>query len=124
MPERYFKNEYIEMYIEKGILKAIYFDDIVVDLKAAKKNVSDRIKFLNGECYPTYIDARKVIYWTEEARKFHETNTYGMKATALHVGSHVMKTIFMFYIMVHSPNVPQSCFTDEAEAMNWLEQFR
>lgn len=122
--KRYFKNQYIEMFIEDGILKSAYFDGVIVDLEAAITIIKDRIEFLNGESFPTYIDARKVKYWTKDARKFHELNNNGMTAAALHVGSHVMKTIFRFYILIHKPDIPQNCFTNKQDALRWLKQFK
>ncbi|HYG37630.1 MAG TPA: STAS/SEC14 domain-containing protein [Cytophagales bacterium] len=113
------------MWIENGILVGIY-EDVVIDLEAAKAVLKDRLELINGQSYPCFVDGRKVKYWTNEARVFQagENNNVGMKAAALYVKSHTLKIVVNFYLLINKPNVPQYCFTSQQKAFKWLEQFK
>lgn len=119
-------NEWLEFWISDEILFGRYHDQAYIDLAAAKKILADRISFCNGKSYPSLVDARKVRYWTREARSFMaspENNKY-FKAIGVLVDSKAAEIMLKYYMYFNKPAVPTKPFRDENEAIRWLQQFK
>lgn len=124
--ENTFANKYFKVKLEDDLLYFTYFDDVIVDLEAAKIILRDRLAFQKGRAYPALVDVRKVKYWTKEAREYQSTeqNHEGIKAFAMHIDSHIQKTVIKFYLFFNKPKTPTDCFLDREKALEWLRKYR
>jgi hypothetical protein len=119
------QNEYVEMYIEDGILIARYLTK-KIDLKTAKSIVSARKEFSKNKLYPGLADASKVTSVTREAREYLSSAEAieGLLAGAILSDSSFNAFIANFFIKVTRPRIPARIFTDENKAIEWLQQFK
>ncbi|HYG37372.1 MAG TPA: hypothetical protein VD908_02080 [Cytophagales bacterium] len=124
--ERYIKNEYIEMWIEDGVLFGRYFERAIIDIDSAIKVFEDREKISEGKSYPILADGRGVKYWTKAARDFQngEKNCRLMKAGAGIIPGPIIGIIANFYLKIQKPIIPTRFFTSVEDGLKWLEQFK
>jgi DNA-binding phage protein len=119
------ENEYVEMYIEDGILIARYLTK-KIDLKTAKHIVSARKEFSQNRLYAGLADASKVTSVTRDAREYLSSAEAieGLLAGAILSGSSFNAFIANFFVKVTQPRIPTRIFTDEDKAIQWLQQFK
>lgn len=124
--EKYIRTAEHEMYIKDGIIYAAYVKNIIVDLEVSKRILEQRNKISEGRAYPILGNAKMVKYWTKEARDFHSSEEYGKlaKAVGLVFDSPVLSIFLNFYIRFHKTRFPIKAFTNEEEAVLWLEKFK
>ena len=117
--------EYANMHIEDDILYCNYKKIDVLDIDAVKVGVQDRVKFSENVSYPCLFDIRLMGKVTKEARDYlaNEGNDL-VTASALVVGSSVLKIIANFFITVNKPKNPTRMFTDKESAIKWLQKFK
>ncbi|MEJ8803304.1 DUF7793 family protein [Pontibacter sp. H249] len=117
--------EYLELFMEDGILYCIYKDVELVDLAIAKKCVQDRLNFIGQETYPSFFDITRIKQSTKDARDYlaNEGNDL-VSASAILVGSPMLKMSANFFIMVNKPQNPTRLFTDRKSALEWLEKYK
>ncbi|MBF8962939.1 hypothetical protein I0P70_06760 [Pontibacter sp. FD36] len=96
-----------------------------LDLAKARICVQDRLNYIGEQVYPSLFDITQVKHSTKEARDYlaDEGNT-GVSASAILVASPMVKMAANIYIHVNKPKNPTRMFTDKAEAVEWLEQFK
>jgi hypothetical protein len=97
-----------------------------VNLKIAKDALKERLSLTNGRSYPTLVDIRLISNFNNETKAFlatKETST-DMKAGALLVKSVYQKIAGNFFIFLSRPPIPARLFTEEAAAIDWLQQFK
>lgn len=96
----------------------------MVDLEYAQACVSERLAFIDGKAYPSLFDITRIKQSTKEARDFmaNEGNDL-VSASAILIGSPMLKMTANFYIMVNKPKNPTRMFTDRKSALEWLSQF-
>jgi len=124
--ENYLKNEYMEMWIEDGILYGVYLPNTVVTLAVAKKCVEDRLKVTNGKSYPSLVNLKNVAGEEKAARDYYSTGE-GIKeviAGAFIVGSYKSTILANYYLKLNKPKIPVRLFDSEEIALKWLEPFR
>lgn len=116
--------EHLELFVEGGILHCIYKEVDMVDLEYAQACVSERLAFIGGKAYPSLFDITRIKQSTKEARDFmaNEGNDL-VSASAILIGSPMLKMTANFYIMVNKPKNPTRMFTDRKSALEWLSQF-
>jgi hypothetical protein len=117
--------KYGQMTIENGIYKMYYYPLKELNLSIAKEIVRERISFKKGVSYPSLFDIQQVENSTKEARDYmaNEGNDLVI-ASAIIVGSPVIKMMANFFIMVNKPKNPTRMFTDNGSALEWLEQYK
>lgn len=104
-----------------------YFDNVIVDLAAAKKILDDRLKISNGKAYLIHGDCRGVKYWTREAREFQSAkeNYYLIKAgTVVYSDYYALAVICNFFLKFNKLWAPTKFCCSEEEALEWLEKHR
>ncbi len=118
-------SEYLNLFVEDGILHCIYKDIDLVDLEIAKVCVRQRIEFSNNKSYPSLFDITRIKQSTKEARDYlaNEGNDL-VTASAILISSPMLKMAANFYIMVNKPKNPTQMFTDKNSALSWLAQFK
>lgn len=70
---------------------------------------------------PVYVDMRNVGKLERSAREHFVSDQGGVQAVALVAGSAVTKMMANFVIGMRRMPVPIQMFTDEAEAIAWLQ---
>lgn len=124
--ENRFSNKYFDMWIEDDLLHITYLDNVIVDLEAARIILRDRLAFQKGRSFATFVDVRKVEYWTKEARAYQgtEQNHEGIKAFAMLIDSPIQKTVIKFYLYFNKPKTPTDCFLSKEKCLDWLSQYQ
>lgn len=122
-----FINEFVEVFIEKGIVNVVYFlPDIFLTHDMAKGAVQERIRLSNGVNMPLYADIRNIKKACPEARKYL-SGPEGIKninACAMLVSSPVEKLLGHAFLFINKPPIPTKLFTNKERAIEWLGNFR
>jgi hypothetical protein len=124
--ESYLKNDFMEMWIENGIIYGVYLPNTVVTLEVAKKCVEDRLKIANGKNYPSLVNLKNVAGEEKAARDYYSTGE-GIKhltAGAFIVDSYLPALLANIYLKINKPKVPARLFNYEESALKWLEPFK
>ncbi|WP_299989419.1 hypothetical protein [uncultured Pontibacter sp.] len=96
-----------------------------LDLAKARICVQDRLNYIGEQVYPSLFDITQVKHSTKEARDYlADEGNIGVSASAILVASPMVKMAANIYIHVNKPKNPTCMFTDKAEAVEWLEQFK
>jgi hypothetical protein len=85
------------------------------------KAVTDAIRAMGHGPVPVYVDMRGMAKLERSAREHFVSDQGGVKAIALVAGSPVTKMMANFFIGMRRMPVPIQMFTDEAEAVTWLQ---
>jgi hypothetical protein len=86
------------------------------------KAVTDEIRDLGHGAVPVYVDMRNMAKLERSAREHFVSDQGGVRAIALVAGSAVTKMMANFFIGMRRVPVPIQMFTDEAEAIAWLQR--
>ena len=126
MKEKYFKNEYLEMWMEDGIVHAEYATNLIITYEIAKINVSARLEMSDNQTYPLFADVSKAKSMTKEARAYLSTPEAirGISAGAFLIKTQIEALLVNAWLSLYKPSVPTKLFTEKDKAINWLEQFR
>lgn len=121
----YFISFNLKMWIDDGIFRVNIFSENI-DLNIVQTGVRERLKICGGESYPLLSDCRRIKNVDKEARAFlaKPENTVLISAGALLVNNQLQKVLGNFFIQINKPPVPARLFTDESEAIAWLQQFK
>ena len=115
----------VENRIENGIVIGIFTKGNIVDLPTAVKMVNERLEFQNGVDYPIMICLNGLKFASSEARNYmQKEGLKGLKAGAFIVTNPVEKVIMNFLLYVSPPSIPARMFTNEKDALEWLEQYK
>lgn len=126
MKENYFENEYVEMWIEDGIVYEIFKADLSVTLEVAKKIVADRLKTYGAITYPFFIDIRGLVYGDIAARRYFvgEESICYVSAGAILTNNFISRFAGNVFIKIDKPSIPTRLFTNKKKAILWLEQYK
>ena len=117
--------EVVEKKIENNILIAKFNSVATIDIDMAKKMVEERLAFQEGNVYPTLVYLNGVKFASSEARSFmKDKGLKGLSAGAFIISNPVEKVIMNFLILISPPEIPTRMFTNESEAIKWLEQYK
>lgn len=115
--------KYMTMEIKKGILMVEYFD-IHITLEVAKEIVANRLKYQKCETIPALAHGKGILSANKEARDYFATEgNEGMSALAIIMESAFGCVIGNFYLKVSRPNIPTKLFSNQEQAMKWLQQY-
>lgn len=119
------ENDYIRLELKNGILYSTYKTD-TISLEAAKSVVSLRKKYTLSKNYPNLISGMNLSKISKDARDFLSSpaGTDGVSAGALLSKSSFQAAFANFFLMVAKPKIPTKLFTDEKEALQWLDQYK
>ena len=119
-----FENDFAQFWISDGILFFKYKPNTVIDIKVAKRVVTDRIHFQNEKAYPILCDIRGIVDTEKEGRDYlAQSGSILAQAVGLIVHERVMLTISTFYLEISKPSVPTQIFTKEEDALVYLKGF-
>ena len=118
-------NEFATFWIDDGILYFIYHPSVVIDLAAAEKVVTDRLKYQGEKVLPVFCDTRGIKDTDKSARDFlAKEGSLMTTAVAFLVNPPISKAITDFYIRTNKPITPTKIFTEKYEALKFLRTYR
>ena len=111
--------------VEPGIVRIIYKADAWVTIAEARENVDAVAKVVGGVHSPIFNDIRPISTIDRDSRQYFVGDEAGevTSATALLVGSPISRVIGNFFIGLNRSQWPVRMFSEESEAMVWLEGF-
>ncbi len=125
MKENLIKNEYVEMWIENGILFSKFQKSIEIDIEKMKLLIGLREEISNGLNQYWMYDIGNLKNVTKEARDYADINGQNyLNAIAVIVSSHITKFIFSTYIKLNKPLKPCLVFKDKVKALEWLLELK
>jgi hypothetical protein len=110
---------------ETGIARIVYKAGAQVTIAEARENMEATAQAVGGVRSPLFIDIRPVSTIDREARQFFAGDEAGkvQSATALLVDSAISRVFGNFFIGINRPAWPVHMFTEESDAMSWLEGY-
>ena len=118
------ENAYMWLEYEDGIVKVQYKPDLLLNLEDARKIVAYRLELLGDKEYPVLIRSSRLKKLEKEARQYFFTEgMVNFKAMAFLEKSAIEKMLSALIFSLNRPKIPHKVFSDEAEAIKWLEQF-
>lgn len=127
MRKDYFENEYIELWIEEGIMHEKFKPEVTkINLQIAKQIVKDRLKFSNEVTMPFFIDLNKVITADKEAREYFagEESLRFLNASAFYVQNPMALIVTKLFLAFNKPRLRTKLFSDRDEALAWLRNYK
>ena len=121
------KQDQFIVFKKDGIVYGVYQKGCVVDEPLLRKAIALRIEASEGIPRPILVDGRDVKYWSWESRKigFLPDANKHVIAYAFLLNSSIITTIVKWaFKMFPTPGIPRKIFTNEAEAIKWLQQFK
>lgn len=119
-----YEGKYGTYWIYDNILHVRYKDHTIIDLKIAKKIVSDRILFQQNKEYPVFCDISGVIGSTSLARYYLATQGDTLiKAVAFYGTSPISISLTQFYIENLIHRKPIAFFTNEYQTLKFLQPY-
>lgn len=120
----YFENEFAVFWISWNILFFEYKPDVVINLVAAQRIVSDRIRIQKEKAYPVLCDIRGIADSDKAARDYlAQHGSVLAKAVGILVDQSVSILMISFYLKISKPQVPTKVFNDQAKALEFLKAF-
>jgi hypothetical protein len=120
------ENQFAKIWLGTDEIMHCTFAVDLVNADIAKSCVSVRLAAAKGRSYCTIIDARRVNSITKEAREYlaSDAGSKDISASALLINSHVGKIMSNFFLVINKPKIPVKVFTNEADAIAWLQKYR
>lgn len=126
MERNIFKNDYVEFYIENGILYGRFLKSLIVDTIIAQQVVDLRGNISNGKDYLTIVDMTNLKGATKDARKFmacSENGFRGIKAAAFISDKAISNLLLNLFLKINKPKKPCKYFIHKEEALKWLQTY-
>lgn len=122
--ENSFENEYAEYYIDNGVVRFIYKQNLTIQLAGAMEIVSDRLQLQKGKAYPILCDIRGIIDITKDARRYLATEGSSLtKAVAFISDNPLSQILTDLYLLANMPPIPTKVVSNELEGMEFLSEF-
>ena len=121
------ENEVAEYWVTDGILYGRFKPNALIDLDAAQDCLRTRNKILGKRVLPLLLDIRGQKELTKSARDYLGSPEC-MKGTSAGVlltnQSIFVRTVANIFFRLSTPTIPHRMFSDEASALQWLQQFK
>lgn len=125
--ETIFENQFMRLELRDGILFGTYKKGPVT-LEMAKEVITNRLNFTNHLDVPILINDSGLTSIDKDARAYlsSDEGVRGLKAGALVTNSIFGRHLANFFIKISviKPKIPTRLFSTEAEAIEWLKQYR
>lgn len=117
------ENDFITFFIYGHIIYGVYKKNAVIDLKAAKKIVHDRVTFQNYEPMYSLGNFDNFSQVTADARKYiSDSGSEYLKAVAAISKHATARANLHMYRNLNQPDYPIEVFSNFAEAWHWLKR--
>ena len=126
MRENYFKNENVEIWIENGILYVVFAPDLVLTEQIARDLVIERIRISKGQTYPMLCVVKDAKTIEKAARDYLSTGDAirYLSAGAFITNTYIEVLLTNAFLRLNNPPLKSRLFTDQKEAIRWLEKFK
>ena len=127
MRKNYYKDEFVEMWTEDGIMYHVYGEDVGINLELAKHITRNRIRISEGISWPLLTDSRSLKSIDKEARDFWSKPGEGIQflsAGALIINNPILRLLGNAFVKLDKPPKPFQLFTDYKSALSWLDQYK
>lgn len=100
------------------------YKQVFLTLEIAKRCVAERVQFQNGKEYPVLCDMRNILLSQEQARNYLAgIGSTAVKALALLTDSFT-EPMAKIYLDSYPQSIPTGIFSNEEEALDFLEQYK
>jgi hypothetical protein len=108
---------------ERGFVRATIENGAEMTLEDAREALEATERIAVGKRRPVLVDLRGIKAQTREARQFFvgEEAARVSAAVALLVGSPVSRVVGNFFLRLNVQRTPTELFTNEQQAITWLE---
>ncbi len=116
----------VEIFIRDGIVNVVYADGAEVGRELKQEMHQAYLKITGGKKMP-FLTTNKGAFWiTKDARDFARKiePKQPFKAVAYWAPTLGIRLLAEFYGKFYKPEVPYKVFGTEAEALEWLNQYR
>ncbi|MFN6945323.1 MAG: hypothetical protein ACK4ND_10270 [Cytophagaceae bacterium] len=119
----YFKNEYVEIWREDGIISTRFLNDATIDLGKAKIIVQARLNMHEGEEYPVIAYGFKLKYADREALLCMSKGNAikHVSAGAIVVTNPVHRVLARFFLTIGKPPIQSKVFENKEDAVEWFK---
>lgn len=120
-----FIDDRFSIRLDDGIVFVEWFYDyITYDFVDA--GIRLRKEITEGKEYPMLSDIRRIKSGSREARQrlSDKDAGEGISAVAVLVKSKTHRILYNFFTSIYKDPAPTRLFTDEAEALKWLQQYK
>lgn len=119
-----YKGKYGTYWIDDNILHVRYKKQTIIDLKIAKKIVSDRLLFQQNREFPVFCDISGVIGSTSLARYYlaNEGSTL-ISAVGIYGIYPISISLTQFYLKHLKHTKPTAFFTNKFQTLNFLKPY-
>ncbi|MFN6945324.1 MAG: hypothetical protein ACK4ND_10275 [Cytophagaceae bacterium] len=117
-----FKNSYVEIWKEDGIVYACFLNNCSIDLKKAKIIVQERLNMHEGIECPVIVFGN--IKYADRHAMNHMSQGDAIKlvtAVAIIVSNPAQKVMASFYQIIGNPKTQLKIFLKKNEAIEWLK---
>jgi hypothetical protein len=124
--ESYIENDYVEFWIEEGVIFEVFKPQVHnINLAIAKEVVRDRLKVSNGIVRPLLIDSSNSISMDKEARDYFvsEESILYLNVSAIVVHNTVSLFVGRLFLAFSNPNLKVELFKNRVRALNYLKSF-
>ncbi|MBI4921951.1 MAG: STAS/SEC14 domain-containing protein [Devosia nanyangense] len=110
---------------DDGIARIIHVPGAEVTLEDARETMAAYKKLNNGKRLPLFIDTKTMKSLSRDARHFYASDEAAAcaSAAAIIVGTPVSRVLGNFYLGLSNPHLPTRLFSEEGEALAWLQGF-
>ena len=125
--ESYIENDYVEFWVEGGIIIEVFKPDVTrINLAMAKQIVQDRLKVNNGKTMPLYVDLANVKSADKEAREYFagDDSVYLVNASAFLLHNYVAWLLGKLFLSINKPKATIELFRSKTKAIKWLEYYK
>ena len=124
--QSYLENEYVEIWIEDGIVFEVFKPGTIINLKAGMRVVADRLIVSNQTIMPLFVDMRHLLSVNKETRRYMASKEalHYLSAGAFLVKSTLNRLAFNAFVVISKPPIPTKGFTNTEKALNWLKYIK
>jgi hypothetical protein len=108
--------------IGNSIIRIEFFNGADIDLSDAELINENLIKMSEGKKYCILLDGHNQFTTTPESRAFVAKKSSDRIAFAIVTNSIANKLVGNFFIQFNKPNTPTKLFSDEEQAIEWLNE--
>ena len=119
------RKNYSEIWLEDGIVYTVLNYEMFTE-EMVESGIKQRLAITKDKAYPIYADVRKIKNFTREARQrlAQKDAAFGTAAVAILINSKVQEVLYNFFNVIYKAPAPAKMFTDEAKAIEWLQQYK
>jgi hypothetical protein len=127
MKQSFYENEFVEYWMEEGIIIQSFKPNLIkINISIAKNIVLDRSKLTKGIKMPMLVDTNKGIAMDKESRDFFasEESLSDLRAVALLLHNPIAYLASQLFLVMNRPKVKFEFFNDRDKAFKWLTKYK